>query len=89
MALAETVPDLLAPIFLLGGIARQIVAKQAAGACAAPAVSPDGTRVAFVVNQQHVAVAPIDGSILRHAHDFRRERLGPLEDEPLRLPKRE
>ena len=36
--------------------------RQPAGACAAPAVSPDGTRVAFVVDQQHVAVAPVDGS---------------------------
>ena len=45
-----------------GGAARSVVAKQPAGGGAAPAVSPDGTRVAFVVNQQHVAVAPIDGS---------------------------
>jgi dipeptidyl aminopeptidase/acylaminoacyl peptidase len=45
-----------------GGVAREIVTKQPAGGCAAPAVSPDGSRVAFVVNQQHIAVAPIDGS---------------------------
>jgi dipeptidyl aminopeptidase/acylaminoacyl peptidase len=45
-----------------GGVARRIVAKQPDGGCAAPAISPDGTRVAFVVNQQHVAVAPLDGS---------------------------
>jgi len=45
-----------------GGLARQIATKQASGGCAAPTISPDGTRVAFVVNQQHVAVAPLDGS---------------------------
>ena len=45
-----------------GGVARPDRPKQPDGGCAAPAVSPDGTRVAFVVNQQHVAVAPIDGS---------------------------
>ena len=45
-----------------GGAAEQIVARQPSGGCAAPAVSPSGTLVAFVVNQQHIAVAPIDGS---------------------------
>jgi dipeptidyl aminopeptidase/acylaminoacyl peptidase len=50
----------LAPVS--GGVPRQIVAKQSDGGCAAPAVSPDGMRVAFVVNQQHVAVVPLDGS---------------------------
>jgi dipeptidyl aminopeptidase/acylaminoacyl peptidase len=57
-----------------GGLARQIVTKQASGGCAAPSISPDGTRVAFVVNQQHVAVAPLDGSawptLLSSAADF-------------------
>jgi dipeptidyl aminopeptidase/acylaminoacyl peptidase len=57
-----------------GGAPRQIVTKQPAGGCAAPAVSPDGASVVFVVNQQHVAVAPIDGSawpvLLSHEADF-------------------
>ncbi len=45
-----------------GGVARRVVAKQPDGGCSAPSISPDGTRVSFVVNQQHVAVAPLDGS---------------------------
>jgi dipeptidyl aminopeptidase/acylaminoacyl peptidase len=45
-----------------GGVARRIVAKQPDGGCSAPSISPDGARVVFVVNQQHVAVAPLDGS---------------------------
>jgi Tol biopolymer transport system component len=57
-----------------GGLARQLATKQASGGCAAPSISPDGTRVAFVVNQQHVAVAPLDGSawptLLSSAADF-------------------
>jgi dipeptidyl aminopeptidase/acylaminoacyl peptidase len=57
-----------------GGLARQIATKQASGGCAAPSISPDGTRVAFVVNQQHIAVAPLDGSawptLLSSAADF-------------------
>jgi len=44
-----------------GGAPRPVVSKQPDGGVAAPAVSPDGARVAFVVNQQHVAVAPLDG----------------------------
>lgn len=39
-----------------GGPPRLLVAG-VAGSCAAPAVSPDGTRVAYVVDQRHVAVA--------------------------------
>jgi dipeptidyl aminopeptidase/acylaminoacyl peptidase len=45
----------------IGGLPRSIVPKQPDGAIAAPAVSPDGTRVAFVVDQHHVGVAPLDG----------------------------
>ena len=44
-----------------GGAPRLVVPKQPDGSVAAPAVSPDGTRVAFVVDQHHVAVASIDG----------------------------
>ena len=42
----------------VGGPPHRLVAG-AGGRCAAPAVSPDGTRVAYVVDQQHVAVAPV------------------------------
>jgi dipeptidyl aminopeptidase/acylaminoacyl peptidase len=42
-----------------GGVPRTLVEGTA---IAAPAVSPDGTRVAFVVDQHQVGVAPIDGS---------------------------
>ncbi|MEY2431765.1 MAG: hypothetical protein QOC92_1490 [Acidimicrobiaceae bacterium] len=45
-----------------GGVPRSAVTKQPDGALAAPAVSPDGTRVAFVVDQHHVGIAPLDGS---------------------------
>ncbi|MEY2404273.1 MAG: hypothetical protein QOD38_1824 [Acidimicrobiaceae bacterium] len=44
-----------------GGVPRCIVAKQPDGPVAAPAVSPDGARVVFVVDQHHVGIAPIDG----------------------------
>jgi len=45
-----------------GGAPRLVVPRLPAGSCAAPAVSPDGRHVAFVVNQQHVAIATLDGS---------------------------
>jgi dipeptidyl aminopeptidase/acylaminoacyl peptidase len=45
-----------------GGAPRSVVQKQPDGAIAAPAVSPDGTRVAFVVDQHHVGIASLDGS---------------------------
>jgi dipeptidyl aminopeptidase/acylaminoacyl peptidase len=45
----------------VGGLPRCIVPKQPDGAIAAPAVSPDGTRVAFVVDQHHVGIAQLDG----------------------------
>ncbi len=45
-----------------GGRPRQVVGKHPDGACAAPAIDRDGVCVAFVVNQQHVAIAPLDGS---------------------------
>lgn len=45
-----------------GGTPRALVPRQPDGACAAPSVSPDGRRIAFVVDQRHVAVAPLDGS---------------------------
>jgi dipeptidyl aminopeptidase/acylaminoacyl peptidase len=45
-----------------GGVPRQIVKRQPDGGCAAPSISPDGTRVVFVVNQQHVAVARLESS---------------------------
>jgi dipeptidyl aminopeptidase/acylaminoacyl peptidase len=44
-----------------GGVPRCVVPKQPDGALAAPAVSPDGTRVAFVVDQHHVGVVALDG----------------------------
>ena len=44
-----------------GGAPEQVVAKQPAGSIAAPAVSPDGTQVAFVVDQHHIGVTAIDG----------------------------
>lgn len=45
-----------------GGAPRALVSKQPDGAAAAPVVSPDGTRVAFVVDQHHVGVVALDGS---------------------------
>jgi len=45
-----------------GGKPRCVVPKQPDGPIAAPAVSPDGTRVAFVVEQHHVGIALLDGS---------------------------
>jgi dipeptidyl aminopeptidase/acylaminoacyl peptidase len=45
-----------------GGRPRRVIGPHPDGACAAPAIDASGTRVAFVVNQQHVAVAPLDGS---------------------------
>ena len=45
-----------------GGAPRLVAPKQPDGALAAPAVSPDGTLVAFVVDQHHVAVVALDGS---------------------------
>jgi dipeptidyl aminopeptidase/acylaminoacyl peptidase len=41
-----------------GGPPRCLVAG-ASGRCGAPAVSPDGTRAAYVVDQRHVAVVPL------------------------------
>jgi dipeptidyl aminopeptidase/acylaminoacyl peptidase len=43
-----------------GGPARAVAEPHPAGPAGAPAVAPDGTRVAFVVDQHDVAVAPID-----------------------------
>jgi dipeptidyl aminopeptidase/acylaminoacyl peptidase len=43
-----------------GGPPRLLATPHAAGPAAAPAASPDGTRVAYVVDQHHVAVASID-----------------------------
>lgn len=45
-----------------GGLPRCVVPKQPDGPIAAPAVSPDGTRVAFVVDQHHVGIALLDGT---------------------------
>ncbi len=42
-----------------GGAPRQIVEALAAGPASSPSVSPDGTRVAYVVDAHHVAVAPL------------------------------
>ena len=52
-----------------GGAARQL----ASGRCGGPAVSPDGGRVAFDIDQQCIVVAFIDGSssvVLRNDIDF-------------------
>src|SRR5262245_21697583 len=43
-----------------GGRPRPIVEPPRDGPAAAPAVSPDGTRVAYVVDQHHVGVASLD-----------------------------
>ncbi|MGH9118985.1 MAG: S9 family peptidase [Acidimicrobiales bacterium] len=43
-----------------GGPALAVVDPHPVGPAGAPAVAPDGTRVAYVVDQHHVAVAPID-----------------------------
>ena len=45
-----------------GGVPRCVIPKQPDGPIAAPAVSPDGTRVAFVVDQHQVGVVSLDGS---------------------------
>jgi dipeptidyl aminopeptidase/acylaminoacyl peptidase len=45
-----------------GGPARTVVQHEGEHRLSAPAVSPDGTRVAYVVDDQHVVVAPLDGS---------------------------
>jgi len=45
-----------------GGPSRCIVAAPGAGPIGAPAVAPDGRAVAFVVDQHHVLVAPLDPS---------------------------
>jgi dipeptidyl aminopeptidase/acylaminoacyl peptidase len=45
-----------------GGAPRCVVPKQPDGPIAAPAVSPDGARVVFVVDQHHVGTALLDGS---------------------------
>jgi dipeptidyl aminopeptidase/acylaminoacyl peptidase len=45
-----------------GGPADTVVEPHPAGPAGAPAVSPDGSAVAFVIDQRHVAVAPIDPS---------------------------
>lgn len=43
-----------------GGTPRPVVRRHPEGPVAAPALSPDGTRVAYVVDQHHVAVASLD-----------------------------
>lgn len=43
-----------------GGPARPVAEPHPAGPAGAPAVAPDGTRVAYVIDQHHVAVTPID-----------------------------
>jgi dipeptidyl aminopeptidase/acylaminoacyl peptidase len=43
-----------------GGPPRPVTGRHAAGPASAPASSPDGTRVAYVVDQRHVAVASLD-----------------------------
>jgi dipeptidyl aminopeptidase/acylaminoacyl peptidase len=43
-----------------GGPSTELVPAPATGKAAAPAVSPDGASVAFVIDQHHVAVASID-----------------------------
>src|SRR3954464_1715525 len=43
-----------------GGPSTELVHAPASGKIAAPAVSPDGASVVFVVDQHHVAVAAID-----------------------------
>lgn len=51
-----------------GGPAHRIAEPHPAGPAGAPAVSPDGTRVAYVIDQRHVAVvalAPGDGWPIR------------------------
>ncbi|MEY2435115.1 MAG: hypothetical protein QOC92_4840 [Acidimicrobiaceae bacterium] len=45
-----------------GGLPRCVVPKQPDGPIAAPAVSPDGRKVVFVVDQHHVGISPLDGS---------------------------
>jgi dipeptidyl aminopeptidase/acylaminoacyl peptidase len=42
-----------------GGRRRRVVEPPAGGPATAPAVSPDGSRVAYLVDAQHVAVAPL------------------------------
>ncbi|HEX9992436.1 MAG TPA: hypothetical protein VGB14_05870, partial [Acidimicrobiales bacterium] len=43
-----------------GGRPRQVVERPSSGAATAPAVSPDGTRVAYLVDAHHVAVASLE-----------------------------
>jgi dipeptidyl aminopeptidase/acylaminoacyl peptidase len=43
-----------------GGPSRVVVEGSSSAPAAAPAVSPDGTRVAYVVDSHHVAVASLD-----------------------------
>ncbi|MGH9245677.1 MAG: S9 family peptidase [Acidimicrobiales bacterium] len=43
-----------------GGRPRLVADEHTNGPAGAPAVSPDGTRVAYVIDQHHVAVAPLD-----------------------------
>ncbi len=45
---------------VVGGAPRRITRQPAGEGAAAPAVSPAGRRVAYVVDDRHVAVAPID-----------------------------
>ncbi|MEJ7846055.1 MAG: prolyl oligopeptidase family serine peptidase [Acidimicrobiales bacterium] len=47
---------------VVGGPATRVVAPLAEGPAAAPAVSPDGTRVAFVVDSRTVCVAGLDAA---------------------------
>lgn len=43
-----------------GGAPRRVTRQPAGEPAAAPTVSPDGRRVAYVVDDRHVAVAPLD-----------------------------
>jgi dipeptidyl aminopeptidase/acylaminoacyl peptidase len=45
-----------------GGSPRAVVAPVEEGSAAAPAIAPTGGRVAYVVDQRRVLVAPLDGS---------------------------
>lgn len=46
---------------ITGGAATSLLPKQPGGGVAAPAVSPDGRHVAFVVDQHEIGVVAVDG----------------------------